>query len=343
MRIAIVNDVPLAVEAVRRVVVESGEHRIAWTAYDGAAAVELCARDKPDLILMDLIMPKVGGVAATRRIMAGSPCAILIVTANVTDHTSKVFEAMGAGALDAVDTPVLELPGNCLGAGGLLAKIETIRKLIGAGDKRASPLRRQAPAPLPPHRRLVVVGASAGGPVALAKVLSNLPGDFPAPVIIVQHVDSQFAADLANWLDQQTPLEVRLAQEGDSPQPGQVLLAGREAHLALTNLARLGYTDQPTDTSYRPSIDVFFQSVDRFWRGKVVGVLLTGMGRDGVAGLGSLRRHGHHTIAQNEATSAVYGMPKAAAEARAATEILALEEIGPRLSRLLAPRTKVHA
>jgi two-component system response regulator WspF len=143
-------------------------------------------------------------------------------------------------------------------------------------------------------------------------------------------------------LDCQSPLGVRLAQEGDHPQPGRILLAGRENHLVLTSPTRLGYTDQPAESSYRPSIDVFFGSVDRFWRGDVVGVLLTGMGRDGVEGLRSLHTHGHHTIAQDQMTSAVYGMPKAAAEAHAATEILALDKIGPRISNLLAPRKKVH-
>jgi two-component system, chemotaxis family, response regulator WspF len=343
MRIAIVNDVALAAEVLRRIVIDSREHQVAWTAQDGAQAVELCARDTPDLILMDLVMPRVDGVEATRRIMARTPCAILIVTANVTDSTSRVFEAMGAGALDAVNTPVFQFPGSYEGASVLLAKIETIRKLIGAGSRQGSASsRRQAAPPLPAHEGLVAIGASAGGPAALAKILARLPEDLPAPVIIVQHVDSQFAPGLAHWLDDQTPLEVCLARDGDRPQPGRVLLAGRESHLILTSSTRLGYTEQPTESSYRPSIDVLFGSLDRFWRGDVVAVLLTGMGRDGVEGLRTLHSHGHHTIAQDQTTSAVYGMPKAAAEVHAATEILALDKIGPRISNLLAQRMKAH-
>ncbi len=342
MRIAIVNDVALTAEAIRRVVTEFGQHEIAWTALDGAAAVERCARDTPDLILMDLIMPRMDGVEATRRIMAASPCAILVVTASVRDHTSMVFEAMGAGALDAVNSPVVQSPRRYEGASGLLAKIGTLSKLIGIGDGRGAALRRRAPTPLSPHSRLVVIGASAGGPTALARILGSLPGDLPAPVVIVQHVDSHFAPGLSHWLASQTPLEMRLAQEGDVLHSGRTFLAGRPAHLVLTRGGRLGYAEQPEESSYRPSIDVFLQSVDRCWHGKVIAVLLTGRGRDGVAGLGCLHNHGHHTIAQDRATSAVYGMPKAAAEAHAATEVLPLGRIGPRIVELVESRGKAH-
>src|SRR5437667_1691200 len=133
MRIAIVNDLLMAVEAMRRVIVKAGRDQVAWIARDGAEAVSRCAEDRPDLILMDLIMPKMDGVEATRRIMATTPCAIVAVTASVEDNSSKVFEAMGAGALDAVNTPVLENPGTGEGGNALLAKIETIRRLLGGG------------------------------------------------------------------------------------------------------------------------------------------------------------------------------------------------------------------
>lgn len=332
MRIAIVNDVPLAVESIRRVLSAAGEHQLAWVARDGAEAVRFCARDLPDLVLMDLIMPRMDGVEATRRIMAQTPCAIVIVTANVTDNSSKVFEAMGAGALDAVNTPVIECPGAYKGTNALLSKIETIRKLIGAPGPRQHELLRQRQSVPPPRPHfLVAIGASAGGPAAIAEILARLPAEFPAPIIIVQHVDMQFAQGLANWLDNQTPLEVRLAQENDHPQAGTVLLAGRGSHLVFINSARLAYTQLPEECAYSPSVDVFFRSVDRFWPGDVVGVLLTGMGRDGAEGLRLLRQHGHPTIAQDRATSAVYGMPKTAAELQAAAAILPLDQIAPRL------------
>jgi two-component system response regulator WspF len=344
MRIAIVNDLALAIEAMRRVIVSSGAHEIAWTARDGSEALERCLRDTPDLILMDLIMPRIDGVEATARIMASCPCAILIVTANVTDNCSKVFEAMGAGALDAVNTPVLEWPASCKGASDLLAKIETIRKLIGAPAGGRSCLRESDPViSARADGRLIVIGASAGGPAALARIIQYLPANVRSPIIIVQHVDALFAPALANWLDDQTPLRVRLAQAGDCPTPGTILLAGGHQHLVLATPRRLAYTDEPKDCSYCPSVDVFFNSVKQYWTGEVLGVLLTGMGRDGAQGLHALRLAGNHTIAQDRASSAVYGMPKAAAELQAATEVLGLDQIGLRLRAFASQGMRIHA
>jgi chemotaxis response regulator CheB len=245
---------------------------------------------------------------------------------------------MGAGALDAVNTPVLERTGTGEGARALLGKIETIRRLLGA-DTAKNPVAPAWPAERSPAQRrnhLIGIGASAGGPTALAKVLAHLPAGFPAPVIIVQHVDPHFAPGLANWLNGQTPLQVRLARGGDRPQAGTVLVAGQDSHLVSASPTRLVYTRHPADCAYRPSIDLFFKSAERFWPGDMVGVLLTGMGRDGAEGLRALHSRGHHTIAQDRTSSAVYGMPGAAAELCAATEILSLDKIGPRLTNIVA-------
>ena len=344
MRIALVNDVMIALEGLRRVVLSTREHQVAWMAQDGAEAVELCARDCPDLILMDLIMPRMDGIEATRRIMAQTPCAVVVVTANVNENSAKVFQAMGAGALDAVNTPVLECADARQGAQALLAKIKTIGQLLGAGRARtpAAPPQRSARPVARSHDLLVAIGASAGGPAALAKVLARLPADLPAPLVIVQHVDAQFAQGLAHWLDGQTALRVRLAQPGDRPEPGTALLAGQDSHLVLASPTRLAYTHTPADCAYRPSIDAFFMSADRFWPGDVVAVVLTGMGRDGAEGLRVLHRNGHHTIAQDQSSSAVYGMPKAAAQLRAASEILSLDKIGPRLTNIVAQEMTTH-
>jgi two-component system, chemotaxis family, response regulator WspF len=351
MRIAIVNDVMLAVEAMRRVILTGSSHEIAWVAQDGAEAIERCLRDRPDLILMDLIMPRVDGVEATRLIMTQVPCAVLVVTANVTENLSKVFEAMGAGALDAVNTPVLQLPGTCKGADALLAKIETLGKLVGVPqpERDAAGTIRRGNLPARHPESLVAIGASAGGPAALAQILSELPSNFSAPIVVVQHVDSQFAPGLASWLDCQSPLEVRLAHEGDQPVPGVALLAGGDHHLVFSGPARLAYTRQPLECSYRPSIDVFFKSIERWWEGDIVAVILTGMGRDGAEGLRSLRRRGHRTLVQDQASSAVYGMPKAAAAMNAADEILPLDQIASRIVRLVSrarrdpPKFSIHS
>jgi two-component system response regulator WspF len=326
-----------AVETMRRVLARAQGHELAWVARDGAEAVERCAHDTPDLVLMDLVMPEMDGVEATRRIMAGSPCAIVVVTANVDQNTSKVFEAMGAGALDAVNTPTMDRSGTPGGSDALLGKIRTINRLI-SGEVRKRPPAIHPISMAPPQGdqpHLVVMGASAGGPAALAHVLSRLPADFPAPILVVQHVDSQFAKGLAEWLDYRTELTVRLAREGDEPEPGTVLLAGSDRHLVFINATEVGYAAGPFNAAYRPSIDVCFRSAQEYWHGDITGVLLTGMGKDGAAGLKALHDAGHHTLVQDEATSAVFGMPKAAMELGAATEVLPLEKIGPRLLQLL--------
>lgn len=330
MRIAIVNDVMLAVEALRRVIIASNRHSIAWVAVNGAEAVEKCRQDRPDLILMDLMMPVMGGVEATRQIMRESPCAILLVTASVDSHVTQVFQGLGLGALDAVNTPALFDAGRNLESQALLYKIDMIgRQLQARGYQPPVSTGHHSTPSSSSVACLVAIGASAGGPAALATVLGQLPPDLPAAVVIVQHVDEQFTASMASWLSSQSRLPVRLAQEGEKPIPKTALLAGRAQHLVLNAKQSLAYTEDPVTAIYRPSIDVFFNSVCDHWSRHTIGVILTGMGSDGAKGLKRLRDSGAHTIAQDKQSSAVYGMPKVAAALGAATDILPLEAIAP--------------
>jgi chemotaxis response regulator CheB len=351
VKIAIVNDVPMVVEVLRRALAQWPEHQLLWVAQDGAQAIEMCAWQLPDVVLMDIVMPNVDGVEATRRIMQNTPCPILIVTADIGISAQKVYEALGFGALDAVDTPALNGSDLSRGSSVLLDKITRVGRmkpnlppppLAARTAARSAPLKR----PLRPlsalrssgieslgtaagviARRLVVIGASAGGPGALAVVLRALPRDFPAAVVIVQHIDPGFAHGMADWLQQQSGLQVRVAQEGDRPHVGCVLMAGTNHHLLFKNRDTLGYETEAPEDVYHPSIDVLFHSVVRQWRNQVVGVLLPGMGRDGAVGLKAMRDAGVHTIAQDQQSSSVYGMPKAAAALDAATEILPLDSI----------------
>jgi len=329
MRIGIVNDSPFVSEAMRRAIRGHSQHEVAWIARSGSEAIEQYSHDQPDAILMDLVMPGMDGIETTRQIMAAKPCAIVVISANVEANAAQVFEALGAGALDAMSSSVLDSAAEKEQYRLLIHKLNKIARLISRPERVLS-----SPGMRKTAGGLVAIGASAGGPAALASVLQSLPRHYGAPVIVIQHVDPQFAGGLATWLNEQCHLPVRLAKEGDHPQAGQVLVAAREQHLVFTSPDRLGYTREPVETSYRPSVDVFLKSVKKYWRGQVVAVLLTGMGRDGAEGLRLLRESGHHTIAQNRQTSAVYGMPKAAADLNAASEILALDKIGPRLANL---------
>lgn len=343
MKIGIVNDAPIAIEVLRRTLAHSKDHEIIWIAEDGQRAIDLCAWQLPDLVLMDLMMPVLDGVAATRHIMTHTPCPILVVTGDVGANVSAVYDAMAYGALDAIDTPTAPVGQTRNAANALLAKIEAIEKLI---NQRQVPLENATPANATNHytipsqtansKYLVAIGASAGGPAALAMLLSQLPADFSAALVVVQHVDAQFAAGMADWLAGQIRLPVHLAQAGDSPTPGCILLAGTNDHLRLTRPFQLDYTAQPSGYPYRPSIDVFFQSVVELWAGKAVGILLTGMGSDGALGLKAMRNKGYFTIAQDQESSAVYGMPKAAALLNAADVILPINQIAEKLLSIVS-------
>jgi two-component system response regulator WspF len=329
MRIAIVNDMRMALEVLKRILATAPQHEIAWIAMDGEEAVASCQADTPDLILMDLIMPNMDGVEATRQIMTSAQCAILVVTASVGGNASKVYEAMSFGALDATNTPTIGADGKQNGAEGLLSKIEEIGALIAKPSVPAvintDPLFIQDfETPLPP---ILGIGASTGGPQAIASILSKLPADYPAAVIVIQHIDQDFPQGLADWLDTQTELTVRIVKEGEIPRPGFVWLAGKNDHLVLNAGGHLHYTPHPTNNAYRPSVDAFFKSATAIAPGKLIAVLLTGMGPDGASGMLNLRQAGHYTIAQDQDTSVVYGMPKAAAEMNAAEQILPLDEI----------------
>ena len=329
MRIAIANDMPLAVEALRRALAAEPEYQLIWVAANGEEAVSRCRDDLPDLLLMDMLMPGMDGVEATRRIMHDTPCAILIVTSDVERNMSRVFDAMGAGALAVVAAPSLG-PQQVLDAAAVRRKIHNIAWMIGHKTSRSvkpTPLRSTENR----GKRLVAIGASAGGPASLVELLRQMPADFPASIVLVQHVDEVFAAGMAQWLASESHMPVRLAREGEVLQPASVLLAGTNNHLYLAPEGRLVYRREPADQVYRPSIDVFFESVASHWRGEAIGVLLTGMGRDGARGLKLMRERGFHTIAQDQASSAVYGMPKAAVALDAATEVLPLDRIAARL------------
>jgi two-component system response regulator WspF len=330
MRIGIVNDLPLAREALRRVVTSpSGSHLVAWLANDGAEAVAHARRELPDLILMDLIMPVMDGVEATKRIMAETPCPILIVTSATQSNFRKVFDAMNNGALDAVDTPRLGPGGELNGASSLLAKIAMISKLIGKTEPSATASPISTKSTIPDAGTIfVAIGASTGGPNAVAEVLKAFPKRWDATVAVVLHMDLAFAPGLARWLSDHSGHPVTAAEPGSRPEPGKIVLAATNDHLVLDASRRYLYTEEPRSHSFRPSADVFFSSLAAHWSGPGVAVLLTGMGRDGASGLLGLRHLGWFTIAQDEATSIVWGMPRAAVELKAAVKVLPLPEIG---------------
>jgi two-component system, chemotaxis family, response regulator WspF len=333
MRIAIVNDVKVTVEVLKRIVLLNNDYEIAWIAYDGLDALNKCSKDIPDLILMDLIMPVMNGLEATASIMKSYPCAILIVTSSVNDQVSMVFKAMGLGALDVVSTPVLDLSSSDFGGFELLNKIDRIACLIGKSvnkNKSKSTTKQfekeNSQISLP---SLLLIGSSTGGPIALTKILSHFHESPEFATIIIQHVDEQFAPNLARWLSREVSQNIQIAYEGIRLKKGMVLLAGKNDHLIMTESQTLHYTQHPFENPYRPSVDILYNSIAKNWPKKSIAVLLTGMGSDGAKGMKALHSKGWFTIAEHEETCVVFGMPKAAIELGGVTEVLRLEEIGP--------------
>ena len=333
MRIAIVNDIPMMLESLKRIIDSYPKHEIAWLAEDGLRATEKCKIDVPDLILMDLIMPVMDGAEACKIIMQESPCSILIVTSSVDENASLVFRAMGYGALDAVNTPVLNPDHPDYSAENLLNKINIIEKLISPKKPPSLPAVKSGNNKSNNKKTisLLVIGASTGGPAALVVLLKQLPADFPVPVVIIQHIDQQFCPGFVEWVDEQVPLSASMAKQGDKPTKGHIYISAGNQHLTLDSDECLNYSDEPIDYPYQPSVNVLFNSVAENWQGGAYGVLLTGMGKDGAEGLLALKKQGYPTIAQSEESCAVYGMPKEAAKLDAAKYILALRDISRKL------------
>ena len=341
MRVAIVNDLPVAIEGLKRVILSDPAHSIAWTALDGDAAIRQCKRDRPDVILMDLVMPGKSGAETTAEIMKQSPCAILVVTATVAGNFKLVSEAMGYGAYDAVETP--SATGSGAGAAALLAKlvnVDRINSRLRAASTAAAPTKQaftslgtsSSSGSLTP---IVAIGASTGGPAALETILSQLKPSFPASILIAQHIGEEFALPLVQWLSDRCKIRVKAVRPGDRPEPGTAHVAASNDHLVLMRDGTLQYTRHPAENPFRPSVDALFNSLAEAGCRPRVAILLTGIGSDGAKGLLRLRQAGWYTIGQDEASSVVYGMPQAAARLGAVSRVLPLSEIATNLEHLV--------
>jgi two-component system response regulator WspF len=345
MRVAVVNDLRMAVEVLRRVVSSLPGAEVVWTAENGQEAVDHCRKDRPDLILMDMIMPVMDGVEATRRIMLECPCPILVTTASVKTNVSYVYEALGHGAMDAVNTPVLGTDGSLEGAEHLIRRIRLLAQPLQPtrpgppGGRPSGDTAGPATQTTPP---LVAIGASTGGPQALRTVLTALPNAIPYAVVIVQHLDERFVPGLAEWLDRESRIPVRVVEPGRSAQAGSVWIACTADHLVLDPHGRMQYAEQPRPCIHRPAVDVFFTSLAGESCRPGVAVLLTGMGQDGASGLKTLRDRGWETIAQDKPTSVVWGMPGAAVRLNAARHVLPIEEIGPTIDRIMRREIQIR-
>lgn len=342
VRILIVDDSAVARRLLRAHVEASGEVEVIGEARNGRQAVEMAQRLRPDLITMDLEMPVMNGLDAIEEIMAQRAVPILVVTEAA--DAGPACEAVRRGALEVALKPDY----NSDQTAALIARI---RLLAGVAmiTRRRSPAAAAGPSPEPVARaasapprqnkllrskRVIGIAASTGGPQALAQILPRLPADFHAPVLVAQHISDGFAAGMAEWLAGLCPLPVRLASGGEPLEPGVIWLSPSESNLAVNEAHHLELCRRQEGDVYRPSCDVLFDSLAQAFGEHAVGVVLTGMGRDGLTGLGAIRRAGGATFAQDEASSTVFGMNRRAIEAGVVQSVLPVGEIADALVRL---------
>jgi len=364
IKVLIVEDSPVALIILKRIFASSEEIEIVGTASNGLEGLELIPKLQPDVICTDLHMARMNGLEFTREVMMNFPRPILVISSSVQESdTSNVFKLLEAGAVD-----VFPKPETGLKSGYDRLRQELINKvkiLSGvkvftlhrhrriAEEKKVEPLDKQEikitqqgrfrkadakpRSPLLSSRlqsstmKLVAIGASTGGPQALQSILTQLPANFPLPGICVQHISEGFLEGLVNWLDSQCPIGVKIASSGELLQPGVFYFPPEGHHLEVNSSGRCICVAGPPVGGHRPSISVTLNSVARQYGSKAAGVLLTGMGRDGADGMLAIAKAGGLTIAQNEATCVVFGMPKEAIALGGAQHILPINAIAPLL------------
>ena len=344
IRVLVVEDSVTVRARLREVLTSDAEIEMVGEAEDGKQAIELCRLLRPDIVTLDMMIPLMSGLAVTEYVMAHFPTPILIVSASTNrGELFRTYEALAAGAVDVLEKPTgMESDGEWerrfLSMVKLVSRIKVIthpRLRIGTLSRAANGAFREVSSALPAKYGVVAIGASTGGPAAVVEVLRSLPTHYRIPVILVLHIGEPFAAAFADWLDGQTEQRVSYARHGEPLEAlqGRVVLAPPDSHLVVRNNV-LNLTGDPERHSCRPSVDVLFESIARNSGASAAACLLTGMGRDGAIGLRDIRSAGGLTIAQDEATSVVYGMPREAALLGAAQRILPLGEIGPVLASL---------
>ena len=335
--------------AISRVLSNDSRFELVGEARDGREAVECAASLRPDVVTMDFNMPGLDGAQATRAILARQPTAIVMVSAHTTQGARETVEALAAGAVDFVTKPDGEVSPN-------LSEIREplIQKLLTAAGANLEPMcaapssddrsdsiprsrraEQAAVRAMPPGLRVVGIASSTGGPAALARLLPSLRLERQGALLIIQHMPAGYTRALAEQLAEQTVFPVREANHGDTIEPGVGLVAPGDQHLVVDRSGRIALDRSPAVHGVRPAADVTFNSLAVAYGARAVGVVLTGMGRDGALGLSAIKAAGGRTVAQDRGSSTVYGMPRAAVEMGVVDEVVSLDRLGRAVTRLI--------
>ncbi len=344
IKLVIAEDSPLTRSFLVQICESDPRIRVVAAVGDGEAALEAVARCRPDVVLMDIHMPRLDGFEATRRIMESRPVPIVMCSATTdVNDVVTVFRAMEAGAVACIDKPggpqhheheaqVAYL----LQTVRLMSEIKVVRRWrrpLANAEVPGKAVRVAA------GQKLIGIGASTGGPPVLQTILGGLPKDFAAPILVVQHIARGFLPGLALWLNQTTGLQVHVAAHDAEPLPGHVYFAPDDLHMGVSAGGRILLTREAPESGLRPAVSYLFRSLAAVYRARAVGVLLTGMGRDGAVELRLMRDRGAVTIAQDRETSVVNGMPGAAQALDAATHVMPADKIAALLQSLVGRGT----
>lgn len=345
VKVLIVDDSAFMRNALSAMLASDPEIKIVDTARDGLEAIEKVKSLKPDIVTMDVEMPKMDGITALRHIMENNPVPVIMVSSLTTDGAKTTLDALDLGAVDFIPKNLSDLSINIVNIKAILidkvkqiAQKGVLKKRVDYTAKSGGQIRGvEAPLSMPVmstgERRISVVsiGTSTGGPKALQDILTRLPKDFPVPIVIAQHMPASFTKPFAERLDQLSRITVREADEGDVLRPGLALIAPGRGNMRVIRRRSVETTvtisENKEEFIYHPSVDALMSSIAEYFPGRALGVILTGMGNDGLKGLTELKKTGGRIFAQNEETCIVYGMPKMVTDAGLADKVLPIEEM----------------
>ena len=340
IRVVIADDSLIAREVIKKILETDAHIKVVGVAKNGKEAVKMVAALKPDIVTLDLRMPVMDGFKAIEEIMAFNPTPILIITATAFDKKKEiVFEALALGALDIVDKPSPEMWGDFSRVGGeLIRKIKTLSMVpvvthLKGKDKK---LKRIVVPENIERFRIIAIGASTGGPQAILRILSRFSEDFPAGIVIVQHIAAGFIEKMVEWLDKKCKISVQLAKQGQKIISGQALVAPDGTHSIVEENGLIRLIETSPVNGHRPSIDVLFSSVSSVYGADSIGIILSGMGRDGVEGMRQIKSASGKTIAQDEDSCVVFGMPKVTIDSVGVDKVISLDLIPNEIISILS-------